>query len=72
MSEDILDKILEVTVGLLVFGAVAPAIGTGLNATIAAFTAFTGATSLLNILPVLLIVGVLYAMVKFGKTRGYI
>jgi len=54
--------IVSILVAVLVFAAVAPSISSGLNDTTDAFAHVSGATALLDIMPILLVVGVLLTL----------
>lgn len=71
---EVIHTIVGAAVALLVLGALGPAISTGLNNTAQAFPAatFPGVATIVNILPILLIVGVGFAAVSFGRSRGYL
>lgn len=62
--------IVGVLVAVLVFGSVAPSISTGLNDTSSAFAHITGVSGLINVLPILLVIGVLFAVAISAKARG--
>lgn len=61
--------IVGVLVAVLVFGAVAPSISTGLNNTDSAFAHITGVSGLLDVVPILLVIGVLFAVAMYYKGK---
>lgn len=63
--------IVGILIAVLVFGSVSPSISTGLNNTKSAFAHVTGVSGILDVLPILLVVGVLFSLAVVGHRKGY-
>lgn len=64
-TDDVGAGIVKILIVVLLFGALAPSIGSGLNATVAAFSTFTGVSGVVNAIPIILVVGLLYVAYTF-------
>lgn len=62
----IVTVMVAVLIGVLVFGSLAPSISTGLNNTENAFSHVTGVSGIVDVVPILLVIGLLFGLAFMG------